>query len=144
MAEEHAIPVLKKMISITSKSKRKYVFLISGLVLFSSLIIVSYLLLLSHQSEALKLPITNLQSDFESIENPYKDKYVIFFNFDLKREAQRQILTDFPEVEYISNGIFPQVALVRIEKGAPAMIEELMGHQEINWVVPEESGMICH
>ena len=130
--------------TINPKNKRKYVFLISGLLLLSGLIILGYLLLPSEESEAVKVQITGLQSDFDGIQNPYKDKYVIFFNFDLKRDAQKQILTGFPEVEYIRNGIFPQVSLVKIEKGAPALIEELMGHQEINWVVPEESGMICH
>jgi hypothetical protein len=47
-------------------------------------------------------------------------------------------------VEYIRNGNFPQVVLIRIEKGASVVVERLLEHQGINGVTPEEPGMICH
>ncbi|MBR34527.1 MAG: hypothetical protein CMH78_03440 [Nitrospinae bacterium] len=132
------------MMAVILKNKRTCIFLISGVILLSGLMIMGYLILTNHKSQAFKVPATYLKPDFEGIENPYKDKYVIFFNFDLKRDAQKQILMDFPKVEYIRNGNFPQVVLIRIEKGASVVVERLLEHQGINGVTPEEPGMICH
>tara|TARA_B100000959_G_C14981035_1_gene623504 strand:- start:1346 stop:1735 length:390 start_codon:yes stop_codon:yes gene_type:complete len=96
------------------------------------------------QTEASNTPRTFSKPIFEDIEAPYKNKYVIFFDFDLKREAQKIILMDFPSVKYIRDGCFPQVVLIAIEKDAFVLTEQLANLKEINWAIPEEPGIVCH
>jgi|TARA_Y100000294_G_scaffold84371_1_gene79120 hypothetical protein len=66
------------------------------------------------------------------------------FDFDLKREAQKKILKDFPSVRYIRDGCFPQVVLVEIEKDALVLTDQLSNLKEINWAIPEQPGMVCN
>ena len=75
----------------------------------------------------------------------YKDEFIIFFSGNMADPTTQQLFYDEHEnVQYLGEGNFPGVSVVKIEKDVEETLDVLKQKDYIDLVIKNQDGLDCH